>query len=103
MSTPAKSTSSAFLWSSLCLECASGDLHEFPLPWQHKARIRPVEGRVGSVYGTVVIRADEHHVVQRIIATAAKPVDVVRFTEIVSVQGLGIPSAKLTHAVVQLP
>jgi len=44
-----------------------------------------IEGRVGSVYGTVVVRADEDHIVQRIMSAAAKPVYVVRFTEIASV------------------
>ena len=55
------------------------------------------------MYGTVMVRAYQHHVVQRILAAAAQPVHVVRFAEIPSVQGLGVPSAKLAHAFVQPP
>ena len=57
--------------ASLRPEFMSGDLHGLPLLREHKAGIRPVKGRIGSVYGTVVIWADEHHIVQRIVAAAA--------------------------------
>lgn len=87
--------------ASLRQEFVAGNLHGFPLPWENKARIRPVEGRIGSVYGTVVVRADEHHVVQRIVTTAALPVHVVRFTEVALVDGLRVPSAKLADAPVE--
>ena len=85
------------------LGVVAGDLNEFPIRWKYETFISPVEGRIGSVYGTVVVRADEQHIVQDVMAAAAKPVYVVRFTEIPSVQGLGVPSAKLAHAPVQLP
>lgn len=81
----------------------AGDLHGFPILREDEALIRPVEGCIGPVYGTVVVRAYEQHIVQRIIAAAAQPVYVVRFTEIPLVQGLGVPSAELAHASVQLP
>ena len=55
------------------------DLHRFPISRKHKALIRPVEGRVGSVDGAVVVRTDEHHIVQLIVAAPAQPVYVVRF------------------------
>ena len=57
--------------ASLRQEFVTGDLHGFPFPREHKARIRPIEGRIGSVYGAVVVRADEHHVVQRVVTAAA--------------------------------
>lgn len=81
----------------------AGYLHGLPTPRKHKARICPVEWRVRSVYGAVMVRTDEHHIVQRIIAAPAQPVYVVRFTEITSVLGLGVPFAKLAHAFVQHP
>ena len=56
-------------------------LHRFPLLRKYKAHIRPVERRIGPVYGAVVIRADEHHVVQRVIAATAQPVYMMRFAE----------------------
>lgn len=89
--------------ASLRQEFVTGDLDGFPLPREHKARIRPVERRIGSVYGSVVVRADEHHVVQRVVTAAAKPVHVVRFTEVLLVNGLRVPSAKLADAPVKLP
>ena len=57
--------------ASLCQEFVTGNLHGFPFLREHKARIRPVEGRIGAVYGTVVVWADEHHVVQRVVTAAA--------------------------------
>ena len=75
-------------WSSFRMERVTGDLHRFPIPRKHKTRICPVEGRVGSVYGTVVVRTDEDHIVQRIITAPAQPVYVARLTEIPSVQVL---------------
>jgi hypothetical protein len=76
---------SAFLRRSSRLERVTGNPHTFPIPWKHKARVFPVERRVRPVYCTVVIRADEHQIVQLVVAATAQPVHVVHFTEFPSV------------------
>ena len=93
---------SALSRASSRLERVTRDLHTFPIPRKHKARVLPVERRVCPVCRTVVIRTDEHQIVQLIIAAAAQPVHVVRFTELPSVHRPRVPSTKLAHACVQL-
>lgn len=60
----------------------AGYLQGFTFIWKHKARIGPIKGRIGPVYGTVVIRTDEYHIVELVVAATTQPMYMMRFTEI---------------------
>lgn len=49
-----------FSSNSLCLERVTEDVHWLPSLWNDKTPLLPVEGRGGPVFGTMVVRADEH-------------------------------------------
>jgi len=61
----------------------------------------PVERGAAPVDGAVMVGADEHQVVERIVPAAAQPPDVVSLAERLAVLVDGIPPADLTVAVVQ--
>lgn len=61
-----------------------------------------VEGRVIAVDGRVVIRADEHQVLEHVLATPGQPINVMAVAEAVAVTTARIEEADPATAVIEL-
>lgn len=67
---------------------------------EREGEVSVVEERVVPVDGCVMVRADEHHVVENVLATSREPLDVVAVTEPVAVASARIEKADLAPPVV---
>lgn len=83
-------------------DVVTGERQQFDGLPHPEAASRKVEGGVDTVQHPVVVRADQDHVPEVVLAAAAQPPDMMPFADVGAVAGSGRPFADLAAAVVQV-